>query len=543
MDLPKQHIQQIRQTVSVSEHEGRLHLTATTPGASNLSGVNRQHTFASNKPAKSETVGECANLQMLFPKIKQLYSTSAYSGLGTAVVSGDFSGSGRASVAISAPYFIPAIYDNRHSNGKLAAGAVFVLSDADPVYNFSQQDILDTYPQVIRPPVDSAMRFPLFGSSMAVVDFNADGVDDLAVGSSGFGEHPESSMLGRVDIYLGQQNVGLSSRPNFTLTAEQLARFTHSQKHRIGGHLFGEDVNQDGFVDLIIGAPYDSEQRNKRHSGNVYGYMARSYRQPGVLGAPDFTLNSPSPNAFEWFGQTARAVKLANSTLLLVGAPGHRETDATGQTHPLVGRIYAFNVGNSTIPLFGGLEFATTKDNTQLGSQMYVWDSSTGGNPLVLFGSPSEHNSVLGQAVYVPDKPVPERGWQAGEVRVIDPTQWAYGSGSSNQKSLDEMSGLLDTLRGMQSPGHFGRALATTLESLWIGEPFSDMEDGRVYRWKRGTKLPTCYAIPGMRQARFGHSISVVDAGDKQIVLVTAPHDSQFSRFSGSISILSSDET
>ncbi|KAJ2186917.1 hypothetical protein GGH18_004038 [Coemansia sp. RSA 530] len=100
------------------------------------------------------------------------------------------------------------------------------------------------------------------------------------------------------------------------------------------------------------------------------------------------------------------------------------------------------------------------------------------------------------------------------------------------------MAGLLGTLRGMQSPGHFGRALAASKKELWIGEPFSDLEDGRIYRWRPGTKSPPCFAIPNMSQSRFGHSIKVVPAKSGELVLVTALHDSQFTRFSGSVTVL-----
>ncbi|KAJ1845599.1 hypothetical protein LPJ57_009210, partial [Coemansia sp. RSA 486] len=91
------------------------------------------------------------------------------------------------------------------------------------------------------------------------------------------------------------------------------------------------------------------------------------------------------------------------------------------------------------------------------------------------------------------------------------------------------------------SPGHFGRALAATEDDLWIGEPFSGIEDGRIYRWRSGLSQPECFGVPsGMTRARFGHRILAAKDtdGSAELLVVTAPHDSQFSRLGGTVLLL-----
>ncbi|KAJ2804988.1 hypothetical protein H4S07_004118 [Coemansia furcata] len=66
------------------------------------------------------------------------------------------------------------------------------------------------------------------------------------------------------------------------------------------------------------------------------------------------------------------------------------------------------------------------------------------------------------------------------------------------------------------------------------------MESGRVYRWRPDfDDKPQCFSAPNaVGQSRLGQTIRVARRGDKELLVVTAPHDSQFSRLSGSVMLL-----
>ncbi|KAJ2742821.1 hypothetical protein GGI20_004204 [Coemansia sp. BCRC 34301] len=555
---------EISDAVTSDEHDGVLHISLNAqpsfpePLAHSLEeGMHdkdgRQRVFgkdSSRSAGISNVTDSCAPLSTLYPRTKQLYTTSAYSGLGTAAVIGDFDGTGRSSVAISAPYFKAQPGDPRVANGRggTSAGAVFVVGDPDLVYAESQQDILDADPLVLVPPSGGSnssywVQFPLFGSSLAVVDFNADGIDDLVVGSSGYGATATGAMLGRVDVYLGRRKHGLPTTPDYSLTAEDLAMYTDSpwSRQRIGGFLFGEDVNNDGVVDLLIGAPYNADTAYQIHTGRVYGYVSRANRSNEEgMGAPDFALASPRRKPFEWFGFSARSVYVdaLQTSLLLVGAPGHKTQELSGNNHTLTGKVYAFAVrSDSDVVPVSRLEFTSRKDKTQLGSQIHVWQGGGDSLPLILLGSPSEHNSGMQPGMVGEGQPpAAERGWQAGEVRVVDPRLWSSAAATD---PLGEVDGLLSTLYGVQSPGHFGRALATTGSEVWIGEPFSNQETGRVYRWRQDFAEPQCFSAPNaVGGGRMGQTIRVARRNEEELLVVTVPHDSQFSRLSGSVLLL-----
>lgn len=96
----------------------------------------------------------------------------------------------------------------------------------------------------------------LFGYSIASGDFNGDGYQDVVAGSSGFRNH-----TGKVYLYLGGPK-GLPSIASWTETGGAVDVY-------FGGYVANAgDVNGDGYQDLLVGSPYNSE--NGERSGKAY---------------------------------------------------------------------------------------------------------------------------------------------------------------------------------------------------------------------------------------------------------------------------------
>ena len=91
-----------------------------------------------------------------------------------------------------------------------------------------------------------------FGSSMAVGDFNGDGLEDLAVGAIGWTKFLSGNFkpsLGRVYIFHQNKNGDFEAAASIEGKTE-FGEF--------GKSIVANDLNLDGFSDLVIGAPMEN---------------------------------------------------------------------------------------------------------------------------------------------------------------------------------------------------------------------------------------------------------------------------------------------
>ncbi|KAJ7418413.1 Phosphatidylinositol-glycan-specific phospholipase D [Willisornis vidua] len=177
-----------------------------------------------------------------------------------------------------------------------------------------------------------------FGSALAVLDFNQDGVPDLAVGAPSVGSQ-FLTYKGAVYVYFGSEGRGLASQPNVTITCQ----YSYCN---LGWSLLAADVDGDGNADLVVGSPYAAGGGQQR--GFViafYSYFNRSDQE--FLSVQDANWMVKGEENYAWFGFSLDSCQLENITLLLIGSPAWKSCAScrpfSSDARQSVGKVYGYN--------------------------------------------------------------------------------------------------------------------------------------------------------------------------------------------------------
>nr|XP_054109660.1 phosphatidylinositol-glycan-specific phospholipase D isoform X2 [Callithrix jacchus] len=255
------------------------------------------------------------------------YLSLPYARLGWAMTSADLNQDGHGDLMVGAPgYSRP---------GHVHVGRVYLLYGGDLGLPPIDLD-LDQEAHGILEGFQPSGRF---GSALAVLDFNQDGVPDLAVGAPSVGSD-QLTYKGAVYVYFGSKQGRMSSAPNITISCQDVYC-------NLGWTLLAADVNGDSEPDLVIGSPF-APGRGKQRGIVAAFYSGPSHSDKENLNveAADWTVRGEED--FAWLGYSLHGVTMDNRTLLLVGSPTWRNASRLGHLLRIrdekksLGRVYGY---------------------------------------------------------------------------------------------------------------------------------------------------------------------------------------------------------
>uniref|UniRef100_A0A8C3MKV8 Phosphatidylinositol-glycan-specific phospholipase D n=1 Tax=Geospiza parvula TaxID=87175 RepID=A0A8C3MKV8_GEOPR len=250
------------------------------------------------------------------------FLTSPYARLGWALVSADLNQDGYEDLVAGAPGY--------STMGHVQIGRVYVVYGNQSGLPPEDMDLDGKADQVLQGHQPSGR----FGSALAVLDFNEDGVPDLAIGAPSVGSQ-FLTYKGAVYVYFGMEGRGLAPQPNVTITCQ----YSYCN---LGWSLLAADVDGNGNADLVVGSPYAPGGGKQR--GFVVAFYSHFNRSHQVQDANWMVQGEEN---YAWFGFSLASCQLENMTLLLIGSPTWKTCSSCSPLLPdvrqSVGKVYGYN--------------------------------------------------------------------------------------------------------------------------------------------------------------------------------------------------------
>ncbi|NXJ05475.1 PHLD phospholipase, partial [Odontophorus gujanensis] len=258
--------------------------------------------------------------------VSSYFLASPYARLGWAMISADLNQDGYEDLVAGAPGY--------STLGHIQIGRVYVIYSNHSGLPREDMDLDGKADQVLEGHQPSGR----FGSALAVLDFNEDGVPDLAIGAPSVGSQ-FLTYKGAVYVYFGTKGRGLASKPNVTITCQ----YSYCN---LGWSLLAADMDGDQNADLVVGSPYAPGGGQQRgFVAAFYSYFNRSNQ--GLLSVEDANWIVNGEENYAWFGFSLHSCQLENTTLLLIGSPTWKncvECDPfSSDVRQSVGKVYGYN--------------------------------------------------------------------------------------------------------------------------------------------------------------------------------------------------------
>jgi len=306
---------------------------------------------------------------------------------GSALASGDFDGDGFDDLAIGSP-------GETHGED-VDAGQVQVIFGSTSGLSAARGQIWHQD----RPGVNGDTEIgDMFGNALAAADFNADGIDDLAVGVPGEGIPGvlfEYDQAGAVQVFYGQWGVGLVTTGANWIQQGGLVPGNVGDRDRFGQTLAAGDFNNDGVADLAIGAPAELT-----YSGTVSVVMGWFGFGLTRRGAQVWTQDSPgvtdTVESYDQFGFSLAAGDFNHDGFddLAVGVPAEGVGTLGprgGAVHVLPGTINGLTgIGSQQLTQDTGSMQDVVEGGDAFGSSLAAGDFNADGVDDLAIAAPGE---------------------------------------------------------------------------------------------------------------------------------------------------------
>uniref|UniRef100_A0A3Q1LW12 Phosphatidylinositol-glycan-specific phospholipase D n=1 Tax=Bos taurus TaxID=9913 RepID=A0A3Q1LW12_BOVIN len=346
------------------------------------------------------------------------YLSFPYTRLGWAMTSADLNQDGYGDLVVGAPgYSHP---------GRIHVGRVYLIYGND--LGLPPVDLdLDKEAHEILEGFQPSGRF---GSAVAVLDFNVDGVPDLAVGAPSVGSE-KLTYTGAVYVYFGSKQGQLSSSPNVTISCQD----TYCN---LGWTLLAADVNGDSEPDLVIGSPF-APGGGKQKGIVAAFYSGSSYSSQEKLNVEAANWMVKGEEDFAWLGYSLHGVNVNNRTLLLAGSPTWKDTSSQGHLFRTrdekqsPGRVYGYfpPICQSWFTISG--DKAMGKLGTSLSSGHVMVNGTR--TQVLLVGAPTQDEIIVAAPLRITDATAGLMGEEDGRVYVFNGKQITVGDVTGKCKS------------------------------------------------------------------------------------------------------------
>ena len=464
-----------------------------------------------------------------------VFSTrNKYAKLGWSLISGQLPGYGQVLITAAPWYGNP---------GNSQHGRVYILSSSKNFLAGNFTDIDEVADQILEGTTENSR----FGYSLTLLDYNADGVSDLAVGAPSQGSN-SLNYTGAVYIYYGNSTTGgVNKKANVIIIGDQ-------RYFNMGTQILGGDVNMDGFNDLIIGSKYAAMGGEQRGSVIVFFSRKRDEKMQQNCFSSQADLLLKGEQNYSWFGHDfVFHSKTSIGPLLVVSAPAYRicalkDCSYSQDDVQSVGKLYGYKWSSRNQ---WKLVFTVTGQSAlgQLGTGTAIGDAFGTGNDILAVSCPT--SDVHG---YMP-LDVPSMFEQAGKVFLLSLKTLA-----EKHDVIMSRTDYMSLFEGNLSFGRFGWLVTWQdvnkdgFDDLILGSPYQTQdvyntpgEEGGVYVFYGGDTFPhgnatrdcgilsiqpcpqqktSLYLSPEQKFSQFGRQVVISTFTNTRSVVVSAPRQS-----------------